>query len=223
MVSPTRMEWDCASNCLNPKTFERHSRDDWKTHKWISPNDGYKPSLTLTMHVRCRRCEECLKARSRLWRARAMAEYERSSRVWFSTLTLNAEWRAKIRYEAELIARKASVPELTNEPKNVRFRYECRVLWDHVTRYIKRVRHHIDAPMRYILVAEMHKDGTPHLHMLVFEQQMGTIRKHHLKDQWFYGFTKIKLADDARAVWYVTKYLTKSADMRVRASLYFGK
>lgn len=73
---------------------------------------------------------------------------------------------------------------------------------------------------RYVLVAEKHKDGFPHAHMLIHEVD-SPITKRTLESFWNWGFTKFLLAE-SRHPSYLTKYLTKSAIARVRASLHYG-
>lgn len=44
-----------------------------------------------------------------------------------------------------------------------------------------------------------------------------------LRKQWTYGFTKFELAKDAKAAWYVCKYISKALTCRVRASQRYGQ
>ena len=41
------------------------------------------------LETRCRRCSTCLRARSRMWIARAQAEIKGAARTWFATLTFD--------------------------------------------------------------------------------------------------------------------------------------
>jgi hypothetical protein len=82
------------------------------------------------------------------------------------------------------------------------------------------------APLRYLLVAEAHKTGLPHYHLLIHEySESRPIRARHLKEQWRLGFSSVKLVaqdEGNRRGGYVTKYLAKSAIARVRASVGYG-
>src|SRR5205814_1472707 len=79
------------------------------------------------------------------------------------------------------------------------------------------------ARFRYLLIAEAHKSGVPHFHMLLHEPDVAnTVRHATLRDQWRYGFTNFKLVSDPRAAGYIAKYLAKDALARVRASKDYG-
>ena len=88
----------------------------------------------------------------------------------------------------------------------------------------KRLRKNTGASIRFVLVAERHKSGAPHFHALIHEA-VGSppVRYADLyRDLWSLGFSKYKLAEKGHAS-YVTKYLTKSSEARVRASLRYGQ
>ena len=73
-----------------------------------------------------------------------------------------------------------------------------------------------------MMVAEAHKDGYPHIHLLVHEV-FQPIPKREIERQWPYGFTKVKLVQDQAAANYVAKYLAKDMRTRVRASQHYGE
>ena len=176
-------------------------------------------------HVRCRRCETCLRAKARHWRLRAQLETRRSSRTWFGTLTMTPELHARAMYEAirKEEARGNRWDQLTAEQR-------WRALTGFIRRewqlYMKRLRKS-GAKVRYLLVIERHSGGgpnndMPHLHTLIHEQG-SPVRHRTLKEQWTLGFTDFKLVDDGpRAVAYVCKYLTKDICNRPFASLHYG-
>jgi hypothetical protein len=93
-----------------------------------------------------------------------------------------------------------------------------------LTKYLKRVRKESGAKFRFLLVAEAHKSGLPHYHLLLHEHdQFRPVRKSVLEAQWkAYGFSKWRLIEDERAARYVCKYLSKDAIARVRASIRYG-
>lgn len=97
-----------------------------------------------------------------------------------------------------------------------------RIAGKRITLWLKRVRKNSGAVIRYLLVAERHKTGLPHYHLLVHEMG-GVVRHRHLADSWSYGFTNFKLVLGGRPASYVAKYLGKSHDARVRASLGYGQ
>ena len=84
------------------------------------------------------------------------------------------------------------------------------------------------ARLRYLAVTELHADGTPHIHALIHEMAgQEPIVKRRLHKHWKAGFSYFKLVEiDPESIrdtaWYVCKYLTKSSESRVRASLDYG-
>lgn len=67
---------------------------------------------------------------------------------------------------------------------------------------------------------EAHKDGTPHVHMLLHEAG-SRILYDHLWPCWWQGFFHAKLADE-KSAYYVTKYVAKDLNHRIRASARYG-
>lgn len=173
------------------------------------------------VHVRCRKCPECLRHRARLWTARAIDETKVSQRTWFGTLTLSPDRQTWARYSAHSILRKGGwgSDELSD---NRVFQKSCQVIAPEITRFLKRVRK--DTPFRYLLVTEQHKSGLPHMHILVHEFA-GSVTKRVLEDKWRYGFSHWRLIPTGDEVMcgYVAKYLAKSALTRVRASERYGQ
>lgn len=212
--------------CSKPVPVELHSRPSHKRRKYIYvPQEGLP--MTVLMQTRCRSCDNCLKARSATWRLRAMSEYKAAeavgARTWFVTLTIEPARRQQIldRARWELARQGFDFDALL--PKE-QFAEKHRQFSKEITRYIKRVRKNSGALLRFVCVTEAHADGEPHYHLLIHECDVSApLRKRILEDAWQYGFSKNKLARDARAAYYVTKYLTKSSLARVRASLDYGQ
>lgn len=168
------------------------------------------------LHVRCRKCPECLKHRARLWTARAIDETKLSQRTWFGTLTLAPDRQTWARYSA-LTKMHRQVSDIHDD--NV-FMKSVEVIAPEITRFLKRLRK--VAPLRYLLVTEKHKSGLPHFHMLVHEYS-GMISKRVLEDRWRFGFSHWRLVgSEYSECGYVAKYLAKSALTRVRASENYG-
>ena len=123
--------------------------------------------------------------------------------------------------EARLIEGGSKLALLTEEQ---RFASIVAAQTPDVTKWLKRVRKESGAKLRYILVAEAHKSGLPHYHMLVHEQVGGgQVGERTLRKQWAMGFSKWNLVTDKAPARYVCKYLTKAAAARVRASLNYGR
>jgi hypothetical protein len=185
-----------------------------------------------------------------------MAEVSQAERTWFVTLTLSPEHQARAHLTAchRLAGLGSDFDDLT-AAEQFRERHNAISPW--LTLWMKRVRkvaatdHRQSArkaegcpatrgarcechpladfsvPFRYALVAEAHKSGLPHYHMLISENDDAKpLRARHLKESWRCGFMNVKLVaqeEKNRAVAYVCKYLSKSALARVRASVGYGQ
>lgn len=154
--------------------------------------------LTAGITVRCRKCSKCLEQKKRAWRARAFYEFGQADRTWFVTYTMG--------FHARLAA------DLSGNPEKWMLR--------EMQLYLKRLRLDVGFPLRFLCVVEPHKDGTPHLHLLIHDVK-GRIVKRAIQRHWIHGFTSSKLADK-ESIRYVTKYVTKALSSRVRASIRYG-
>lgn len=213
-TSITTTEWDVSGTCDDPKHVPI----------WGRPPSRGRPTKGHANHVhletRCRRCDACLRRRAWLWRERARAEFAHAPRTWFGTLTCRPDqhWEAEVRGIAE--ARAKAIPLAEMDPFSLRYRTIARWL----TKYLKRLREDTGAAIRYIAVAERHKSGLPHLHLLLHEVELtGVVLHRQLTEQWPHGFTKWKLVASSDACGYVTKYLCKDIEARVRASIRYGQ
>lgn len=179
--------------------------------------------LTLTLPARCRKCEGCLTHRRRLWTARARDMIAVARRTWFGTLTVAPAERFKMRIRVERRRLRAGGEAISSLDATEQFRLLADELGTEATRWLKRVRSVAKGPLRYLLVAEEHKTGDPHLHVLLHE--FGEpITKRELENQWRYGFSHWRLVgEDQRAASYVCKYLSKDLRTRVRASIGYGQ
>lgn len=218
--------WPAAGDCEDPIHMDRWARPPgWADRpEYIFYGDGFdqKP-LGLDMLVRCRRCPRCLKARARAWAYRAKAETAASPRTWFATLTLNpaAHWRVQLAAMARLTEGGTIWETLSPDEQFLERHREISI---EITKFLKRVRKNSGAPMRYILVAEAHKSGLPHYHLLVHEVDEGRqVRHRDLTDAWSWGHSRFKLVEGPQTAWYVCKYLSKAQLARVRASVRYGK
>lgn len=170
---------------------------------------------------RCRRCENCMRHRARLWTARAIDEVKSSQRSWFGTLTLHPDHAFRFRLLAErTINRRASKPysELTETERTCAIAREANA---ELTRWLKRVRKNSGSLLRYLLVCEPHKSGVPHWHILLHEHE-GRATKRVLEKAWRIGISHWRLVEGVKPAAYVCKYLTKTLQMRPRASGQYG-
>lgn len=218
--------WDVAGDCEDPVLIERWARPTGFAQRpqYTFFGDGFdERPLGLDMRARCRRCTACLKARARHWAYRAKAEISEAPRTWFGTLTLSPEhhWRTQLAATARL-ARGGTIWETLSPDEQ--FLERNKEISFEVTKFLKRVRKNSGAPLRYCLVAEAHKSGLPHYHLLIHEMNSERqVRHRTLTSAWVWGFSRFKLVQDTGSAWYVCKYLAKAQLARVRASVRYGK
>lgn len=179
--------------------------------------------MWVDIDVKCRQCPNCLRARSWEWTQRARVEITQSQRTWFGTMTLRPDWHAQMLNRArQRLARQGVDFELLDIEE--RFKLQVAEVTTEVTLWLKRLRKESGAKLRYILVAEAHKNGLPHFHCLVHETLGSKPVLHRaLSSQWKLGFTNFKVVENNAAASYVCKYLAKSALARVRASVRYGR
>ena len=178
--------------------------------------------MVIEFTARCRKCENCLKARAAHWRLKAYAELRAAPRTWFGTLTFAPDrvYRARCAAEVLAVKRGHKWEELSADAQ---FRYLADELGKECTNYWKRLRK-AGCQFRYCLVAEAHKSGVPHYHALVHEiSEESPVRHKMLAEKWGAGFCNWKLAEGPRVANYVTKYLVKSMRARIRASIGYGE
>lgn len=202
-----KVEHDISLNCENPYFVFLRS---WPPTS-LSENDVYDDAThnirTLVLHTPCRKCETCNRNRSRLWYTRAIREIMFAPRTWFCTFTINPHYRFVFSARSGTRDFHGSYREISKE----------------ITKYFKRLRKKGNS-FRYLSVAESHKDGFPHVHMLIHETSLfAPITKRTLEADWPFGFTQFKLVEDYRAASYITKYLAKDMRARVRASISYGE
>lgn len=178
--------------------------------------------VPVSFDTRCRKCPECLSHRRRLWSARASDELKASHRTWFATLTIRPDERFIASMHAASLADAAGHGSWASMTAENQFRYLVKHLNREIDRFLKRVRKN-GAPFRYLLVSEAHKDGFPHFHLLIHEAAL-PLTKRLLESNWRLGFSQFRLVgNDTRSAFYVCKYLSKSAQTRVRASKRYGR
>lgn len=202
--------------------------NDWDFadgYGWIGPSPiGSPDTRTVAVRVRCRKCPECLAQKRRMWTARAIDEIGRSMRTWFGTLTVSPERRFHAMMLADReSARRWAAPLNAQSPQD-RTKLIAAQLLPEVTRWLKRVRKNSGAPLRYLLVAEAHKDGFPHFHLLLHERGH-PVGKRALEGSWTYGISHFRLVPigEVKQAAYVCKYIAKSPQTRIRASRRYGQ
>lgn len=234
LLSPGNLEWDISGSCTAPLAINLDSTQPASyTAGWTADGkyrggpeykkDGTPNTLLFLMNVPCRKCPECLKYRAYAWRERAMIECAQGIRTWFGTMTLNPDHHYRAQQIAtERCSRRATGDfDAMSEVEQFKARHDVISTW--ITKYLKRVRKQSGSKIRYLITAEAHKSGLPHYHCLIHERDAEhPVGERVLREQWSYGFSKFKLADE-KSAFYVCKYLSKDVRARVRASVRYGK
>lgn len=227
------VRWDISGKCTDPLVVTQEGRDQaiWfdENHKSSRPAmffaaDGWdKLPAYLDITVPCRRCDACLRARSTRWALRAKSEIGASPRTWFGTMTLrpHEHFLALCKAQKALGIRGTRFNELSPDEQ---FQARNAVISQEITKWLKRIRKESQSRLRYCLVAEAHKTGLPHYHILIHERWLGgQITERTLRRQWKLGFSRFTLVEGTSTAWYVCKYLSKTAASRVRASVRYGE
>lgn len=225
-VSQSRFQWDVSGRCEAPVSVELEGRpaSDWiRRLKFVVVAKRQKHPLIVLMITPCRKCRNCLKARMKMWAARACHEVREAQRTWFATFTLRPEAHYVMQCRAVAIADARSIP--TNElTETEMLKRQSTEVEKEMTLFFKRLRKELpQSQLRYLLVREKHKSGLPHWHALIHEVSGPPIHYRTLQSHWQFGFAKFKLLEDERAAFYVAKYLGKSNEGRVRASIRYGR
>lgn len=228
LTATRQVSWDVSGRCSSPIRVERTARKSAHPTEFHEVMAKHRQGFSaVDIDVPCRKCPACLAKRARQWAMRARLEIARNTRTWFGTLTLSPanHYLMQLRAEYALGDKGTAWDKLTATEK---FDHRHREISKEITLWLKRVRKESGAMFRYILVAEAHKSGLPHYHLLLHEwSPLYPIRHSILAKQWKLGFTQFKLVDQSdpeqRTAWYVCKYLSKSAVARVRASGAYGK
>ena len=199
--------------------------------------------LRVHRELRCRKCPDCLRARTWYWALAGVEETRRAQeagqRTWFGTLTYSTEAQnGLVRRAREAWLSSATGPENSDfweDPLcDYRFEFVRREVVLDIQRYWKRLRK-AGHQLRYLVVIERHMGtkrgrkgahhGLPHIHWLVHETS-APIRKRQLEAHWPFGHAKVTIvggrskraARPEKAAWYVVKYLQKSVQARQMAS-----
>jgi hypothetical protein len=250
------LAWNIAGSCERPVHREIIGRTNTSTKVWIHRSRKAVDRYSIDLDTRCRRCGPCMRARAAYWRIAAMGETNKSVRTWFVTLTLSPASHSLMANRARLRLAQRCAGDFDALPEPDQFRERHNECAKELTLWLKRVRataeidHRQSArtgdgceatrgarcnchpladfnvPLRYLLVAEAHKSGLPHYHLLVHEAlETRPVRARHLKSTWRLGFSDVKLVaqdEGNRHAGYAAKYLAKSALARVRASVGYG-
>lgn len=195
------------SRCLVHSDEQPYCDDPQRIWRWNRPDPGVDHGLEVSFLAPCRQCEKCLRFRQMRWRERALREIASAKRTWFGTLTFDPTHLAGVFAEAK--SGGLSLDEAA---------------YVHVQKYLKRVRKAVPSRLRYFAVWELGEaNGRGHYHLLLHEHGPYPVTKRVLEHQWR-SFSHWRLVDGQNdgAASYVTKYATKSAKTRIRASAGYG-
>lgn len=220
-----RGTWDVSRDCENPVPVSLASRATGEFRNVTKFGVKSVPGIELNLLTPCRRCRVCLAKKARLWTWRAMNELECAERTWFGTLTTSPDTDVWIDHVCSTRKR-----DFWMLPQSKKFAEQALVLGTEVTKYLKRIRKNSGCQFRYLLVTETHdsrktspeKQGRPHMHILLHEFAGQPIPKRILDANWHHGHCQFRLTAGSKVAWYVSKYITKASDARVRASLGYG-
>ena len=179
-----------------------------------SRNGAVTQSLEISQFGPCRKCPKCLQFKQMRWRERCLYEIAIAPRTWFVTLTISPVHMAGIYAEAHQLTK----------PHAFGQRLE-RAAYKHVAAYLDRVRKAAKCKIRYLSIYERGSEGgRSHYHLLLHEVD-GPVVKSILESRWRSNVhARLVGTDDAgKRASYLTKYITKSLDIRPRASVGYGK
>lgn len=237
------MVLDVKHNCEQPYEFELHARWSRSHHKKVKP-------FMIRGTGRCRKCEACKMFRAWTWRQRAAEEFRGHQCTLFGTFTMSPEQHYLLDARIASGAGERPARDLRGLPAKELFAARVQAFGDELQRWLKLIRKGKagEKPsLRYLLVAEMHDGsqtglemrGRPHFHILLHTNTPERLVKETewfvskdgrkllrdsawLRTTWKFGFTSFEFARDERAVVYVTKYISKGMECRVRNSNRYG-
>lgn len=217
--------WDLSQGCESPVPVVLYSKQTGLA-KNFRPDFKGVPGIELNLLTRCRRCGWCLKRKTWEWATRAETEIQRAQRTWFGTLTLRPDEHIRMEWKAA-----TKIGNFAAQAPRKKFELLSNETGREVTLFFKRLRkNNPHCQIRYLCVTEIHDGpetspelrGRPHIHLLIHEAPGQLLTKRSLEREWELGFTKFRLADKGIG-WYISKYVSKASESRVRASLNYGK
>lgn len=237
------MVLDIKHNCEAPFEFELHAR-------WSRAHGVKVKPFMIRGTGRCRKCEACKMYRAWSWRHRAQEEFRLHRATLFGTFTMSMEQHYLLDARIASGTGERVARDLRGLPAKELFAARVQAFGDELQRWLKIIRKGragVSPDLRYLLVAEMHDGsrtglemrGRPHFHILLHTNTPELLVKDSewfiskdgrklvrdsawLRTSWKFGFTSFEFARDDRAVVYVTKYISKGMECRVRNSNRYG-
>lgn len=177
--------------CLYPKLIENRKYKANKKNGGIIP--AIKDNRVLLIPVKCNKCMECMKQKSREWQVRLHEEIKGNKlNNYFVTLTMSNE----------------SIRELGEEIKLEGYEKDNEIAKIGMRRFLERWRKKYKKSIRHWMVTELGQKGTENIHMhgiMCTNEDAEEIRKI-----WKYGIVWIGEYVNARTINYIVKYISKS-------------
>ena len=172
----------------------------------------YKRPIEVQFLVPCRKCQTCLKVKASLWQKRAVTELAATVlRSWMVTLTFSPVHMGEVLMQAHALNRGSERQKIE------------RAAYRHVQLALDAFRKRLKLRFRYMAVAEYGSEtGRLHYHLLLHEVDK-PILGAQIEAMWPSFVHKRLVRDHKRQAGYLTKYLTKHSEGRVRASKDYGK
>ena len=179
--------------CLYPKLI--------KNRKYIAnkKNGGNIPAVidnrVLYVPIKCGKCMECMKSKSREWSVRLNEELRHNNKMTFVTLTFSNENIIKLKEEIEK-KHKIEGYEIDNEIVKLAVR-----------RFCERWRKKYKKSIKHWLVSELGHNGTKnvHIHGILWSDNKNDIDKI-----WNYGYTWCGEFVNKKTINYIVKYIHKT-------------
>ena len=226
---------DYCGNCLTPKGIDligrtpRIALTQESGRPTIEPHqyDGSKlPHFRLQARVRCRKCNNCLESKRTHWSIRASTEYRKAQSTVAYVLTYRPQIHVLHYYKmiSDLRKRGVDYAKLTTPEK---WYEKSRFYNRDLTLTLKRLRFsYPEHPFRYLATIEPHQSGHPHWHLMMHYPTEFELSREQIADKWGLGFVlppeRPRHTGSAFAR-YMTKYIQKHYQVRIRASEGYGK
>ena len=176
--------------CLYPKLIEN------RKYKKNKKNGGIIPPLndkrTLYVPVKCNKCMECMKAKSREWQVRLQEEIkDETLKKYFVTLTF----------------RNDSIKELSKDINLEGYDRDNEIAKKGIRRFLERWRKKYKKSIRHWTTTELGHNGTEniHLHGILMTNE----KKEDIEKIWQYGYVWIGEYVNAKTINYIIKYIHK--------------
>lgn len=189
-ITPFEWEWDISGRCESPVRRDiaprPHRSERKRSYRSSDTVEGSFLSSTLEgpsvvtvtpldpgpycihLTVKCRKCNRCRKERATMWARKAITEITASNRTWFATFTLRPEEYYRFLAAARSKAANRGRVDFDALAYGEQFALVHEQIGVEITLMLKRMRK-AGHRFRYMFVAEAHKSGVPHYHLLLHE------------------------------------------------------